>query len=365
MSPIKILVVDDSAFMRLTLARRLAAEPGFQIVGNASNGLEALAQVRALRPDVVTMDVEMPGLDGLGALAQIMAEQPTPVIMASSLTSQGTETTVRALTLGAVDFVTKPSQIGNIQPMVSELAVKIRQAASAHVRRVAAPTKAPSGQRTKMPVRPLTPADTILAIGASTGGPGTLRQLMTDLPTDIAASAVIVQHMPPGFTRSLAERLNEVSAWSVKEAAAGDRMMSGQALLAPGGFHLVLGRAGEAVLTQDPPVNNVRPAVDVMMRSAVELYKGRILGVVLTGMGRDGADGAILIRQAGGRGIAEAESTCAVYGMPRSVVEAGAADYVAPLPEIAMLIRRILKEGKDDRFRVHHDQKAPAGVNRN
>ncbi|MCC7354171.1 MAG: chemotaxis response regulator protein-glutamate methylesterase [Anaerolineae bacterium] len=364
MSSIRILVVDDSAFMRLTLSRRLAAEPGFEIVGNASNGHEAVAQVRALKPDVVTMDVEMPGLDGLGALAQIMAEQPTPVIMASSLTSEGTETTVRALTLGAVDFVTKPSQIGNMQQVVVEIASKIRQAAGARVRRVAAVTKAPAGQREKMPVRPLMAADTVLAIGASTGGPGALRHLMTDLPADVNAAAVIVQHMPPGFTRSLAERLHEVSAWSVKEAGAGDRMLCGQALLAPGGFHLVLGRGGEAMLNQDPAVNNVRPAVDVTMRSVVEIYKGRVLGVVLTGMGRDGADGAALIRQAGGRVIAEAESTCAVYGMPRSVVEAGAADYVAPLPEIAMLIRRILREGKDDRYRVHSDQKASASAYR-
>jgi two-component system chemotaxis response regulator CheB len=364
MTPIRILIVDDSAFMRLTLQRRLAAEPGLEVVGTAGDGHEAVAQARALRPDVITMDVEMPGLDGLGALAQIMAEQPTPVIMASSLTREGTETTVRALTLGAVDFVTKPSQMGNMQQMAAELAAKIRQAADARVRRVAATVRPSAGPRPKMPVRPIGATDTILAIGASTGGPGSLRQLMADLPADLNAAAVIVQHMPPGFTRSLAERLNEVSAWTVKEAAGGDRMLCGQALLAPGGFHLVLGRAGEAILSQDPPVNNVRPAVDVTMRSLVEIYKGKVLGVVLTGMGRDGTEGAVLIRQAGGRVIAEAESTCAVYGMPRAVVEAGAADYVAPLPEIAMLIHRVLKEGRDDRYRVHPDQKAVAGPHR-
>ncbi len=365
MSPIRILIVDDSAFMRLTLQRRLAAEPDFEIVGSAGNGHEAVAQVRALKPDVVTLDVEMPGLDGLGALAQIMAEQPTPVIMVSSLTREGTEITVRALTLGAVDFVTKPSQIGNMQQVVAELTAKIRQSARARVRHVASAGKAPTDQRHKMPLRPITATDTILAIGASTGGPGSLRQLMADLPADLNAAAVIVQHMPPGFTRSLAERLNEVSAWTVKEAAPGDRMLCGQALLAPGGFHLVLGRSGEAILNQDPPVNNVRPAVDVTMRSLVELYKGRVLGVVLTGMGRDGAEGALLIHRAGGRVIAEAESTCAVYGMPRAVVEAGAADYVAPLPEIPMLIHKVLKEGRDDRYRVHPDQKAVAGTHRN
>lgn len=364
MPPIRILIVDDSAFMRLTLQRRLAAEPGFEIVGSAGNGHEAVAQVRALKPDVVTLDVEMPGLDGLGALAQIMAEQPTPVIMASSLTREGTEITVRALTLGAVDFVTKPSQVGNMQQMVTELAAKIRQAAGARVRHVPSTAKAPGDQHHKMPLRPIGATDTILAVGASTGGPGSLRQLMSDLPADLNAAAVIVQHMPPGFTRSLAERLNEVSAWTVKEAAAGDRMLCGQALLAPGGFHLLLGRSGEAILNQDPPVNNVRPAVDVTVRSLVGVYKGRVLGVVLTGMGRDGTEGAMLIRQAGGRVIAEAESTCAVYGMPRSVVEAGAADYVAPLPEIAALVRKVLREGGDDRYRVHPDQKTPAGAYR-
>lgn len=364
MQPVKVLIVDDSAFMRLMLSRRLAAEPGLEVVGVASDGREAVAQARALKPDVITMDVEMPGLDGLGALAQIMAERPTPVIMVSSLTTEGAEVTVRALTLGAVDFVTKPSQIANMQQVVADLAVKIRQAAGARVRRVTLSSTPSPERREKMAVRPLTSSDVILAIGSSTGGPGALRQLMTDLAADLNAAAVIVQHMPPGFTRSLAERLNEASVWSVKEASAGDRLLCGQALLAPGGYHLVFNRSGEVVLNQDPPVNNVRPAVDVMMRSVVETFKNKVIGVVLTGMGRDGTDGALLIRQAGGRIIAEAESTCAVYGMPRSVVEAGAADYVAPLPEIAGVIRRILKEGKDDRYRVHPDQKAAAGAPR-
>ena len=353
--PIRVLVVDDSAFMRLTLSRRLVADGDIEIVGTAPDGVEALEQVRNLKPDVVTMDVEMPRLSGLEVLAQLMAEQPTPVIMVSNLTAQGAETTARALTLGAVDCVAKPAMIAGTQAMITELASKIRQAAGARLRRTSMSSARDttngltaasrgSNQREKPSLRPFATSDPLLAIGSSTGGPGALRQLLVDLSAEVSAPAVIVQHMPPGFTRSLADNLNAVSAWYVKEAAQNDRLLCGQALLAPGGYHMTFNRKGEASFNQDPPVNNVRPAVDVTILSLAEHFGRRMLGVILTGMGHDGREGALAIRRAGGIVIAEAESSCAVYGMPRSVVEAGAANYVAPLPELPDLIVRVLRE---------------------
>lgn len=343
MAAVRILVVDDSAFMRLTIGKRLADEPGLEVIGTARDGYEALAQIRALKPDVVTMDVEMPGISGLETLQQVMIQQPTPVIMLSTLTHEGTATTVKALTLGAVDFIGKPDRLSGMQETIKELATKIRHASTVNVSRRASPSPR---QATSLPakaqLRPLTAGDPIIVVGSSTGGPGALRGLMADLPGNLGAAMLIVQHMPPGFTRSLAERLDEVSSWRVKEAEAGDKLQVGQALLAAGGSHLVCRSRGEVSLTKEPPVNNVRPSVDVTMHSLVEIYGGRVSGVILTGMGKDGAEGAIRIKAAGGRVIAEAESSCVVYGMPRSVVEAGAADIIAPLPDIARALQSML-----------------------
>jgi two-component system chemotaxis response regulator CheB len=373
-TPIKILVVDDSAFMRLTLSKRLSAEPGFELVGVAPDGEAALAQMRTLKPDVITMDVEMPRLNGLETLARIMAEQPTPVIMVSSLTREGTETTARALTLGAVDCVAKPAKLAGAQDMAADLANRIRQVAGVRVRRLAIPpapaartmpangAAASSGgypgatgstasamlnlfprRADKMQPRPLQPGDAIITIASSTGGPGALRQLLADLPAGLNATGVIVQHMPAGFTQSLANHLDSLSAWQIKEAVQADRLMAGQILLAPGGLHMAIGRRGEVTLASTPPVNNVRPAADITMTTVAEAFGRRVLGVVLTGMGHDGTEGALAIRRAGGRVIAEAESSCVVYGMPRSAVEAGAVDNVAPLTEIAAVIQRLLR----------------------
>ena len=347
MGPIRILVVDDSAFLRLTLSRRLALQPDFEVVGAARDGSEAISQVQKLSPDVVTMDVEMPGMDGLEALTRIMALRPTPVIMVSSLTQEGTETTVRALTRGAVDFIAKPSRTSGMQEMVEALAGKIRHAAQARVQRAPILTAPAAGARpAKAMLRPLLSGDLVIAVGSSTGGPGALRHLMRALPATLDAAVVLVQHMPPGFTRSLADRLDEESAWSVKEASSGDRLLVGQALLAPGDYHLIVERDGRVMLTQAPPENNVRPAVDVTFRSLAAAYGSRVLGVILTGMGRDGTEGARLIRQAGGQVIVEDESTCAVFGMPRSAIEAGVASHVAPLPHISGLIHQLLGGAK-------------------
>jgi two-component system, chemotaxis family, protein-glutamate methylesterase/glutaminase len=337
---IRVLVVDDSAFMRLSISRGLNEMPGISVVGTARDGLDALEQIQLLEPDVVTLDVEMPRLDGLGTLRRIMAERPCPVIMLSSLTTEGAQETVQALMLGAVDFVAKPTNRANVTAVLDDAADKIRRAVHARVRRPLAPALArplAAGQSPK-PTRGLLRQDRIVVIGSSTGGPRALNALIPGLPAGLPAAVLAVQHMPPGFTGSLAERLDGQAALKVKEAVTGDRPEVGRVLLAPGGYHMTLDENGAVALNQNPPVHGVRPSIDVTLASVVRAFGPAVIGVILTGMGNDGTNGCALVHNAGGWVIAEAESTCVVYGMPRSVVEAGLADEVAPLPEIARAI---------------------------
>lgn len=343
-TPIKVLVVDDSAFMRYTITQRLALSPEIQVVGTARDGQEALEVIPKLNPDVVTLDVEMPRLDGLSTLREIMADHPRPVIMLSSLTSQGAVETVQALTLGAVDFIAKPSNKANIGAVMDEVVGKIIRAARARVwvvprNRNVEPAQLPKGGKT---IRKLTAQDRVLVIGSSTGGPRALSTVVPSLPANLQAAVLIVQHMPAGFTRSLAERLDSLSALKIKEAEPGDKLEVGRALVAPGGFHMILDANGEIALNQNPPVHAVRPAIDVTMTSVVQRYGRVTVGVVLTGMGNDGTTGCTLIHSAGGKVISEAESTCVVYGMPRSVYEAGVVDLVVPLTEVAATIQRVI-----------------------
>jgi two-component system, chemotaxis family, protein-glutamate methylesterase/glutaminase len=342
--PIKVLVVDDSAFMRYTITQRLAQSPEILVVGTARDGQEALELIPSLNPDVVTLDVEMPRLDGLSTLREIMADHPRPVVMLSSLTSQGAVETVQALTLGAVDFIAKPSNKANIGAVMEEVVGKIIRAARAKVwmvprNRKFEPAPLPKGGKT---TRKLTAQDRILVIGSSTGGPRALSTLVPAIPGNLPAAVLIIQHMPVGFTRSLAERLDSLSQLKVKEAEPGDRLEVGRALVAPGGFHMILDANGEISLNQNPPVHAVRPAIDVTMTSVVQKYGRATVGVILTGMGNDGTTGCTLIHSAGGKVISEAESSCVVYGMPRSVYEAGVVDVVAPLTDVAAAIERII-----------------------
>ena len=337
--PIRVLVVDDSPFARLVIARKLAADPEIEIAGYAGDGAEALEQIRRLEPDVLTMDVEMPGTDGLTGLKRIMAECPTPVVMLSSLTSEGAGVTLLALDLGAVDFFLKPSASNpaGMQVAVAELQAKVK--AAAHVspealRRLL--TTERIKRRVTPPSRPQAGAPrSIVVIGASTGGPKALSTLMAGLTSAASAAYLIVQHMPPGFTASLAQRLDGLSELSVREATAGDSMAQATAFMAPGGHHLTVGSGGILRLDDGPPVNGVRPSVDVTMISAARLFGSAVIGVVLTGMGSDGTEGARAIKRQGGRIVVEHESSCTVYGMPRSVIDAGCADRVAALPRIA------------------------------
>jgi len=342
-TPIRILIVDDSAYMRFTIAKRLGEIPGFQVVGSARDGVEALDLIPKFNPDVITLDVEMPRLDGLSTLREIMSTNPRPTIMVSSLTTEGARETVQALTLGAVDFVAKPSSKANIEAIMDDLVVKIQRAAKAKVYPITAKWRkeiTEENNPTKK-TRSYSKADKVVVIGASTGGPRALSTVIPQIPSDLPATYLIVQHMPVGFTHSLAERLNNISNIEIREAAPGDTLEVGRGLLSPGGFHMVLDENNCISLNQNPTVHGVRPAIDVTMISAAQKFGASTIGIVLTGMGTDGTNGSALIHGSGGYVIAEDESTCVVWGMPRSVQEAGVADAIAPLPEIANTLQKV------------------------
>ena len=441
---IRVLVADDSAFMRKILCDMFNSQSDFQVVGTAINGKDTIDKVKQLKPDIVTLDVTMPVMDGLEALAIIMEECPVPVIMFSSMTQRGTDATVRALSLGAVDFVSKSGgSISKIDNVKDEILEKCREAAIAHVKRnqksaafskpltfgsgaaklqtdltskststpasplksftsstnkfgttqnpITTPTSTKSSisrtssytgltkhveiqRRTglKLGQKPMirhvpsttstsTPAATstakpstlggigskkIVAIGTSTGGPQALQTVITRLPGDLPCGVVIVQHMPAGFTRSLAERLDSISAISVKEAENDELIKPGQVYIAPGNYHLrvapVVGGNRKIVLSQEPPVGNHRPAVNVMFDSVAQ-FGSDLVSVIMTGMGCDGCEGMKKIKASGGYCIAQNEESCVVYGMPKAVVDAGLSDEIRPLTQIAEAIVEAVK----------------------
>ena len=336
---IEVLVVDDSAYMRKVVSNLLESDKDIVVIDTARDGLDALEKIKRLKPAVVTLDVEMPRLDGLSALERIMKECPTPVIMLSSLTQEGSETTVKALTLGAIDFVGKPSGTISldIHKVQEELVAKVRIAARAAVANFRSPI-APVVQKpvlfSPVPATGLTP-NKLVIIGSSTGGPNALQQVVPRLPGNLTAAVLIVQHMPSGFTKSLANRLNDTSQLEVCEAQEGDELLNGKVYVAPGGYHMMLRSKTLLGLNQNPPVHSVRPAVDVTMESAVGFYGSRIVAVILTGMGFDGSRGAAAVKLAGGKTVVQDEATCIVYGMPRVVVEMGKADRILPIHNIA------------------------------
>jgi len=338
---IRAFVVDDSGFVVASVTKKLESDPDIEVIGSARDGKEAIEKIRILRPDVITLDVVMPEMDGLTVLEQIMAWQPTPVVMLSALTSEGAETTIKALELGAVDFFLKPSILrpaGNDETGES-LIEKVKRAATSNLK----PCVITPGPRLTVHNKetgsksgsPLSNKFPVVIIGSSTGGPRALMQVIPVLPKNFPAAILIVQHMPPLFTKSLSERLNQASQIRVMEACEGSTIEPGQALMAPGSYHMTAVRGNRVTLNQDPPVHGVRPAIDVTMKSAVEVYHDNLLGVVLTGMGSDGAIGASQIKAAGGKVIVEDESTCAVYGMPQCIVKAGNADKILPIQQIA------------------------------
>lgn len=384
---IRVLIADDSAFMRKVLSDMFNRQSDFEVAGTAINGRDTIDKVKKLKPDLLTLDVTMPVMDGLNALAIIMEECPLPVVMVSSTTQSGTDATVRALALGAVDFISKAGgPISKIDAIEVELLAKCRAAAKAHVSKFRMtgadsrpliyrhPTPEPPvtkkievrrktglvlGQKpviNKIPPKPVSPPEHVgtatfnagtipnkklVVIGTSTGGPQALQTVITRLPGNLPCGVVVVQHMPPGFTKSLADRLNAISEIAVKEAQHDEIIKPGQVYIAPGDYHLrivpVLGVGRKIVLSKEPPVGNHRPAVNVMYDSAAEFGKD-VVAVIMTGMGSDGCIGMRKLKAEGGYSIAQDEHSCVVYGMPKAVVDAGLADEVCPLTKIAEAI---------------------------
>ncbi|WP_321784255.1 chemotaxis response regulator protein-glutamate methylesterase [Burkholderia pyrrocinia] len=344
---IKVLCVDDSALIRSLMTEIINSQPDMTVCATAPDPLVARELIKQHNPDVLTLDVEMPRMDGLDFLEKLMRLRPMPVVMVSSLTERGSEITLRALELGAVDFVTKP-RVGIRDGMLDyaeKLADKIRAASRARVRQAPQPQAvaraADSQPAAPMLNNPLVSTEKLIIIGASTGGTEAIREVLTPLPPD-APAVLIAQHMPPGFTKSFAQRLNGLCRIAVKEAEHGERVLPGHAYIAPGHAHLLLARSGAnyiAQLSDEPPVNRHRPSVDVLFRSAATHAGKNAIGVILTGMGRDGAAGLLEMKRAGAHTFAQDEASCIVFGMPREAIALGGADEIAPLADMS---RRVM-----------------------
>jgi two-component system chemotaxis response regulator CheB len=348
---IRVVVVDDSALVRGLLGEIINRQSDMQCVGVAADPLAARELIRSVNPDVITLDVEMPRMDGIDFLSRLMRLRPTPVVMVSTLTERGAEVTLRALELGAVDFVAKP-RIGvaeGLQRLADDITDKIRIAARAQVRRLASAAPIEPGSQAAAPVAmaPMGRLSTekLIFIGASTGGTEATKVVLMELPADSPA-ILITQHMPPGFTTSYAKRLDSLCQIRVKEAADGERLLPGHAYLAPGGFHLSVARSGAnyvARVRDGEPVNRHKPSVEVLFESAASVVGPNALAVMLTGMGGDGAQAMRVMRDAGSYNICQDEASCVVFGMPREAITRGAAHEVLPLTRIAAALVARLK----------------------
>ena len=344
---IRVLVVDDSAFMRVAISKMMEKEPRIEVIGTARNGAEGIEKIKQLKPDLVMMDIEMPVMDGLKALEIVMKEMPLPVIMISSLTEQGADATFKALELGAVDYIPKAAKSSidlDIHKIAEQLRLKVISLGSRPpvLYRAPVPKQFPAVNRTLNPVsRPqLSQQCHVVALGISTGGPLALQNMLPDIPADISAGILIVQHMPPTFTGPFARRLDGLCQIHVKEAEDHDLIEPGHAYVAHGGIHMKLKseRNGLALrIHQDPQPDDLLfvPSVDVMMLSLMENYKGNVLGVIMTGMGSDGLKGMTRIREKGGVTIAQDKESCVIYGMPKACVDNQIIDHILPLGEIA------------------------------
>ncbi len=346
------MIVDDMALVRDILAQGLAQDPGIEVVGTASDPYMAAKQIPQLKPDVLTLDVEMPRMDGVDFLRRLMPQYPLPVVMVSALTERGKKITLDALEAGAVDFVTKPSAdvARGLSTMMMELRTKIKIASTANVshwknRRISAASVV---DKSGAPRALAESTDKVIAIGASTGGTEAIKDVITQFPVN-TPGVVIVQHMPAGFTRMFAERLNSLCAMQVKEAEDGDRILTGRVLVAPGGNQLRVRRSGGTYLVDVKPGDLVCghcPSVEVMMQSVAQHVGANAVGVMLTGMGHDGADGMKAMRDAGARCIAQDEQSCVVFGMPMEAHKRGGSEKLVPLSKIAAEVMLLLKSGK-------------------
>jgi two-component system chemotaxis response regulator CheB len=339
MDTIKVLVVDDSAVMRGIMGRIIDSQPDMKLVGVASDPVVAMERLRTCNPDVIALDVEMPRMNGLEFLSRLMQSRPLPVVMVSSLTERGADTTLRALELGAVDFMAKPQLTGGegLEAYAEQVTEKLRAAAAARVTR--RPGKSEPAPAQRRFARPASRVETnrVIVIGASTGGVEALRTVLTPLPSSMPP-ILIAQHMPAGFTASFARRLDASCEIRVKEGEDAEPLLPGHAYIAPGGMHLTLGgRARElhAQLSSEPPVNRHRPSVDVLFRSAAHAAGARSIGVMLSGMGADGAEAMLELRRSGAYNLAQDEASCVVFGMPKQAIAQNAVHEVLPLADIA------------------------------
>lgn len=364
MAKIRVLIVDDSAFMRKLISDFLSEHPDIEVIGTARNGEDALKKWRVLRPDVITLDVEMPILNGLEVLKMIMKEQPIPVVMLSSTTKEGADTTFHAIQAGAVDFVAKPSGSISIDlhKIKAELIEKVLSASKANlskinmpgpsvpvarkVDRLTLPEKKSVDYRGHSRNHRVDSSRKLICIGTSTGGPRALQQVLTSLPEDIDAPILVVQHMPPGFTKSLANRLDTLSKIRVKEAENGEFLQKGTAYIAPGGWHLQVKSVGKSLavsLSQSPPRNGHRPSVDVMFESVSEICGYTKIAVIMTGMGTDGAKGLMEMKKNGVvKAIAESQDTSIVFGMPKAAIATRMVNEVADIEDIAQSIMKYI-----------------------
>jgi len=349
---IKVLIIDDSALMRALLTEIIGGAPDLEVVGSAPDPIAAREMIKALNPDVLTLDVEMPKMDGIEFLRRLMSLRPMPVVMISSLTARGSEVTLQALELGAVDFIAKPraESAAQLQGYAEEIRDKIRAARSAHLRRPQAATapvpapQRPAAAAAAVATRVLN--EKLIAIGASTGGTEAIKEVIVRLPAEVPG-IVIVQHMPEAFTPSFAKRLDSLGALRVVESKGGERIQPGHAYLAPGHSHLLVKRTGAGWVTElaaSEPVNRHRPSVDVLFHSVAKEVGRNAIGVILTGMGKDGAQGMLAMRQAGAWNIGQDQESCVVYGMPREAAQVGAVDEVASLGSVAGRILARLRQ---------------------
>ncbi len=347
MDKIKVVVIDDSALIRKLVSAIIDSQPDMTTVGAAPDPLVARQMIKSVNPDVITLDIEMPKMDGLDFLERLMRLRPMPVVMLSTLTERGSEATMRALELGAVDFIAKPKL--DIEKGMAlfgdEIAHKIRIAAKSRIRRLA-DSQPDARVREKLPLlgSRITGTEKMIAIGASTGGTEAIKEVLMRLPPD-APATVITQHMPAGFTKSFAQRLDGLCQISVKEASDGERLLPGHAYIAPGSHHLLVAKSGAnyvASLSEAEPINRHRPSVEALFNSVAKLVGGNAIGIMLTGMGKDGALAMRNMKDCGAYNIAQDEASCVVFGMPREAIAAGAVDETLPVEEIAARVMGIL-----------------------
>jgi two-component system, chemotaxis family, protein-glutamate methylesterase/glutaminase len=340
---IRVLVVDDSALMRKLIPAILARDPSIEVVGTAMDGAFALKKIEELRPDVVTLDLEMPRMDGIETLRLIMRRAPLPVILFSTHSKEGAYSTLKALALGAVDFIAKPTDAaaGHLETIADQLIEKIKVAKRVVGRKLPPAVVALDPVSQKKGSHSTLPPNRIIAIGISTGGPNALQFVLSQIPADFPASILIVQHMPEGFTEMFARRLDECCALEVQEAKSGDLLLAGRALICPGNRHMMvrrMPRGDMAVLSDGLPVNGHRPSADVLFHSVAQEFGPTVVGVIMTGMGEDGAEGLGAIKAAGGMTAAQSEDTCVVSGMPRAAILKGYANKIVPLDSMGAFL---------------------------